>query len=70
MPLNYTHWTFCETTFNQASTISLPIEAKDRVDFLQFLHWPLSAGSKTEQIHTDTCVQMANLTAELNIFTA
>ena len=37
---------------------------------LQFLYWPLGAGSKTKKIPIGLHVKMANFAAELNILTA
>ena len=37
---------------------------------LQFLRWPLEAGSKTKPIPVGSPVKMSNSTAEVNMFTA
>lgn len=37
---------------------------------VQFIEWQLEPGSKSESIHVDPNVKMANFKAEINMFTA
>ena len=53
-----------------SSSSNLKDEVNTKCEILQFLKWPLEAGTKKKSICIDPRIKMPNFPAEINMFTA